>query len=59
VARGCDRGKKLAGRKRHIPADTQGFLLAVVVHSANVPDLQGGKLVLQALGGAFPRLQRI
>ena len=57
--RGFDGGKKLAGRKRHILVDTQGFLLAVVVHPANVPDRQGGKLVLQAMGSAFPRLQRI
>jgi putative transposase len=57
--RGFDGGKKLAGRKRHILVDTQGFLLAVVVHAANLPDRQGGKLVLNALGGAFPRLQRI
>jgi putative transposase len=57
--RGFDGGKKLAGRKRHILVDTQGFLLAVVVHPANLPDRQGGKLVLNALGGAFPRLQRI
>jgi putative transposase len=57
--RGFDGGKKLAGRKRHILVDTQGFLLAVVVHAANLPDRQGGKLVLNALHGAYPRLQRI
>ena len=53
-ARGFAGGKKFAGRKRHILVDTQGFLLAVVVHSANVPDRQGGKLVLQAMGSAVP-----
>ncbi len=58
-ARGFDGGKKLAGRKRHILVDTHGFLLAVVVPAANVPDRQGGKLVLDAMGKAFPRLQRI
>jgi putative transposase len=57
--RGFDGGKKVAGRKRHILVDTQGFLLAVVVHPANIPDRQGGKLVLQAMGSGFPRLQRI
>jgi putative transposase len=57
--RGFDGGKKLAGRKRHILVDTQGFLLAVVVHPANIPDRQGGRLVLQAMGSAFPRLERI
>lgn len=54
-----DGGKKRAGRKRHILVDTQGFLLAVVVHAANLQDRQEGKLVLQTLGRAFPRLQRI
>jgi putative transposase len=57
--RGFDGGKKLAGRKRHILVDTQGFLLAVVVHAANIPDREGAKLVLGALRGAFPRLQHI
>ena len=58
-ARGFDGGKKLAGRKRHIPVDTHGFLLAEVVQAANIPDRQGGKLVLDAMGKTFPRLQRI
>lgn len=57
--RGFDGGKKLAGRQRHILVDTQGFLLAVVVHAANLQDRQGGKLVLNALRTSFPRLQRI
>jgi putative transposase len=57
--RGFDGGKQLTGRKRHILVDTQGFLLAVVVHAANLPDRQGGKLVLNALGKTFPRLQQI
>jgi hypothetical protein len=57
--RGFDDGKKLARRKRHILADTQGFLLAVVVHAANIPDRQGGRQVLQVMGSAFPRMQRI
>jgi putative transposase len=57
--RGFDGGKKLAGRKRHILVDPQGFLLAVVAHAANLPDRHGGKLVRNTLGTAFPRLQRI
>jgi putative transposase len=57
--RGFAGGKKLAGRKRHSLVDTQGFLLSVVVHAANIADRQGGRQVLQAMGGAFPRLQRI
>jgi putative transposase len=57
--RGFDGGKKLAGRKRHILVDTQGFLRAVVVHAANLQDRQGGKLLLNTLRTSFPRLQRI
>ena len=57
--RGFDGGKKIAGRKRHILVDILGYLLAVVVHPANIPDRQGGKLLLDTLGSAFPRLQRI
>jgi putative transposase len=57
--RGFEGGKRLAGRQRHILVDTHGCLLAVVVHAANIPDRAGSKLVLEALRGAFPRLQRI
>ena len=36
--RGYDAGKKIKGRKRHIAVDTQGNLLAVIVHSARIQD---------------------
>jgi len=57
--RGYDGHKKVAGRKRHILVDTEGFLLAVAVHPANIPDRAGGQWVLQAAGDAYPRLQHI
>lgn len=57
--RGFDGHKQGAGRQRHILVDTEGFLLGVVLHSANLPDRPGGRLVLDAVGGTFPRLQRI
>jgi putative transposase len=57
--RGYDGNKKLVGRKRHILVDTEGFLLAVVVHAASIPDRKGGQWVLEAAGDAFPRLQHI
>ena len=57
--RGYDAGKKVKGRKRHIVVDTQGLLLAVAVHPANIQDRDGAKLVLQRLLGRFPRLERI
>ena len=57
--RGYDAGKKVKGRKRHIVVDTQGLLLAVAVHPANIQDRDGAKLVLQRLLGRFPRLERL
>ena len=57
--RGYDGNKKLVGRKRHILVDTEGFLLAVVVHKASIPDRKGGQWVLEAAGGAYPRLHHI
>jgi putative transposase len=47
------------GRKRHIVVDTQGWLLAVAVHPANIQDRDGAKLVLQRIVGRFPRLKCI
>jgi putative transposase len=47
------------GRKRHIVVDTQGFLLTVVVHAADIPDRDGGKLVLAGLKEAFPTLRHL
>jgi putative transposase len=35
-------GKKVKGRKRHIPTDTLGHLLHVQVHAANTHDTVGG-----------------
>src|ERR671910_1871565 len=36
--RGYDAAKKVKGRKRHIGADTSGFLLGVLVHAADIQD---------------------
>lgn len=49
----------MKGRKRHILVDTQGLLLKVVVHAANISESAGGKLLLSALGSAFPRLSHL
>src|SRR5690348_9880899 len=49
--RGFDGNKKLVGVKRHILVDTEGSLLAVVVHAASIPDRKGGQWVLEAAGG--------
>jgi putative transposase len=47
--RGVDVYKQTPGRKRHIVTDTLGLILMVVVHSAGIPDGNGGKLTLQRL----------
>ena len=58
--RGYDGNKKLVGVKRHILVDTEGFLLAVVVHAASIPDRKGGQWVLEAASDrTYPRLQHI
>jgi putative transposase len=57
--RGFDGNKKLVGVKRHIWVDTEGFLRAVVVHAASVPDRKGGQWVLEAASDVYPRLQHI
>ena len=54
---GYDAGKQIKGRKRHLALDTQGLLLAVVVHSAGIQDRDGAKLVLALLKERFARLR--
>ena len=39
--------KKIKGRKRHIVTDTQGHLLHVKVHAANIHDTVSGGDVFQ------------
>lgn len=57
--RGYDAGKKVKGRKRHILVDTIGLLLIVVVHTANIQDRDGAKLVMEQVKGTFSRLRLI
>ena len=50
-SRGIDGGKKIKGHKRHIVTDTQGHLLHVKVHAANIHDtVMGCKVFEEALG---------
>jgi len=51
--------KKLAGRKRHILVDTEGNLLTVVVHRANIADRAGAYFVLDDVTQHYPALQKI
>lgn len=57
--RGLDPAKRIKGRKRHIVTDTQGNLLAVHVHPANVQDCHGAVPLLTTLRQRFPKLQHI
>src|SRR5258708_1732185 len=57
--RGFDAAKRVKGRKRHIVTDTQGFLLALLVHAANIQDNHGAVPLLAALRRSFPKLQHI
>jgi putative transposase len=45
--RGYDGAKKVKGRKRHLLVDTQGLVLEARVHSAQVQDRDGIKLLLE------------
>src|SRR5919202_9174 len=47
VQRGYDGAKKVKGRKRHLLVDTQGLVLKAKVHSANIQDREGIKLLLE------------
>ena len=57
--RGYDAGKKVKGRKRHILTDVMGLLLAVNVHTANIQDRDGAKLLLEHLEFTRPRMQTV
>jgi putative transposase len=48
------------GRKRHILVDTQGFVLKVLVHSADIHDRDGGQRLLElGIKQQFPRLRHL
>jgi putative transposase len=57
--RGFDMAKKVKGRKRHIVTDTEGSLLAVLVHPANVQDCHGAVPLLRTIGRLFPKLRHL
>jgi transposase len=57
--RGFDAGKKIKGRKRHIVTDTQGHMVGLIVHPANIQDRDGGPLVLASIRFLYPWLRHI
>lgn len=58
-SRGFDGGKKIKGRKRHIIVDTLGLLVGVVVHTADIGERAGAKLLLESLKYPLTRLKKI
>ena len=49
----------MAGRKRHYLVDTEGHLLAVLVHEADVNDREGARWVLLRAVGPWRTLQKL
>ena len=57
--RGYDAGKKIKGRKRHIVTDTQGNLVGLVVHTADIQDRDGAVDVLASIRTLCPWLRHV
>ena len=54
------RGKKINGIKRHFLVDVLGLILFVVVHTADIQERAGAKLVLaKAAQSGLPRLETV
>ena len=57
--RGYDAGKKILGRKRHLLVDTDGLILKLRVHAADVQDRDGAALLLDQLDEPLRSLEHI
>ncbi len=57
--RGFDAGKKIKGRKRHIFTDTEGFLVGLQVHAADLQDRDGAVNVLASIRHLYPWLRHV
>ena len=57
--RGFDAGKKIKGRKRHIVTDTEGHLVGVQVHAADIQDRDGAPDLLASIRSLYPWLRHI
>jgi putative transposase len=57
--RGYDGGKKLGGRKRHLPVDTLGLVLRADVHSAALQERATVPNLLDGADRQFPRLGHV
>jgi len=57
--RGFDAGKKIKGRKRHIVTDTEGHLVGLQVHAADIQDRDGAVGTLASIRKLYPWLRHI
>jgi transposase len=57
--RGYDAGKKINGRKRHIVTDTEGNLIGLIVHRADIQDRDGAPQTLALVRSLYPWLRHI
>ena len=55
--RGCDAGKKVKGRKRHIVTATGGLPVTARVHAADIQDRDGAPELLTSIRAGFPWLR--
>ena len=54
--RGYDGAKKVNGRKRHLLVDTNGLVMKAKVHSADLADREGARVLLERVGESVPGL---
>jgi hypothetical protein len=54
-----DPAKKVEGRKRHQLVETEGLVLKAKVHSVNVPDQDGLRLLLESARARLSRLRHL
>jgi transposase len=57
--RGFDAGKKIKGRKRHIVTDTEGCLVGVQVHAADIQDRDGAPNLFASIRAIYPWLRHV
>lgn len=56
---GFDAGKRIKGRKRHIVTDTNGLMVGLQVHGADVQDRDGAVPVLMSIRRFYPFLRDV
>ena len=57
--RGFDAGKKIKGRKRHIVTDTEGHMVGLQVHAADIQDRDGAVDLLASIRSLYPWLRHV